>query len=345
LKQRRPDQRAIKARITLAHKSGRYRDATDVCRAILKVWDDAHRDLNNHWSHGTGKKSGNSPPDPMQTNPASALARYISGDTLQNLEGWQMVAAQVLNCSAEDFLEPQTEEESRTQPGQKGFVPMPSGHLALQHLANIEVARPMPRNGANRAVPPTHLEQDLAVSSRLIFNTLRNEPIFDEDGLEIGLAELELYTAFIVVEMSAQKFSLIDAMGADGEVVKGNLRIRYLGHANQTVLFEVSHADRSKTLAGVAQVIDELVRIRSNFDVDDIIAVGFDQNALNPTDFRFFNVGQPQLDSSMGPMRRAVMTEVFRRGLAGPFSHESKGEIRYAAIRQFMRGLEDEDLQ
>ncbi len=202
-----------------------FRERNDVARAIFFAWKTTHLSKIDPWFHGNAKKKNHHPPNPEQLNPYSALTN-IAKDGIQNYHGWE-IAANVLGVDIADILQKKPFGNEAISSIGVGMVP---GDFPLDRLANIDVFKPNPRGGMNLVSLEADKRQTLSFDVRAIFNTIRNEPLYDADGQLIATADMELDYAYLIVQLSDPTAVLKRGTGVDGgRVAVGKFWISYLG--------------------------------------------------------------------------------------------------------------------
>ncbi|TCM48315.1 hypothetical protein C8J36_11412 [Rhizobium sp. PP-F2F-G48] len=335
-----PDAEAIKRAISEAiHERHLFVDRHDAARAVFSKWRQVHTDPCDSWRHGTGKKANALPPDPDQTNPYSSFQRYMTGRAPQNLRGWEMVA-DLLEKRVEEILHPGGRMETMVAASIKPFgAVMSPGDLPLANLATVEVIRPQPRQGANAVSADSERRQAIALTARAIFNTIRREEFCAPDGSLIAVADMELRHAYLIVRVSDPSVAVLSGIGTEGKVVFQSIEISYLGTESELVVFEVAPTDKTKTLAGTVQRLEDLVELQGRFTDQDYIGAAIDKNGIQLVNVEFEgNIAK----SDERPISLALKQQLLARGIQLTNAGSSTDERRVTARRYFMRSVIDE---
>ena len=328
----KPKTEIIEAKITDAITQGRFRDRTEFAVRVFTVWQEAHQDPSTDWKHGTGKRSGSKAPSPDQQNPHASLGRYVTGSTPQNKRGWELFA-QLLQCNVNHLVDVEVDGPLFIPPsvGEPIFVSN-NGDLALRKLANIENLGLSPRDANFVSRSPEAL-QTVRISGRLLFNSILNETIFDVDGTEIAVADLELRNAYVILSLSDPDAKLINSAGFLGQERQDGIRLSYHGQNNGKIVVEVASDTQGASLSGSVANIDNLFEVKGKFCSDDSISVGFDRNSILSK-----NVHRQTLSSLETPerrLRRAIENQLIERGIAEAVFSDNENDIVLTVRRRF----------
>ena len=315
-----------------------FKKRNDVAQAIFEAWETAHLCDSDPWVHGNGKKSNQKPPKSEQGNAYSVLLGIMTNGT-QNYHGWE-IAAKILGVDIADLLQKKPLENRMITSTGVGMVP---GDFPLDRLANIDVSKPNPRDGMNSVSLEAGKRRTLSFDVRAIFNTIRNEPLYDADGQLIAIADMELDYAYLIVQLDDPTAELKRGMGVDGgRVAVGKFWISYLGTSEGVVQFEVMPREPSNTLAGASENLQELAELDACFSIDDSIGAAFDANALRPKRIRYEESTEEASSRKQQPLLLALKQQVLARGISLAARGGEGNGRKLAARRFFMKGLGNE---
>ncbi|TQM92415.1 hypothetical protein [Roseinatronobacter monicus] len=336
----------------LTNEGYHYTTKESIAYAILQRWHAEHHDAGSGWTHGIGKKAG-PPPDPSRENRHAAWARYYAdnGSTPQNIGGWRM-AAEVLGIEVEKIVTFSDSSPSKPDDFPTVYPRMP-GETPLFELANLDVAEPYPIKGANVVFAEDDRRQDIGLSARPTFGTLRDEELSDPDGNLLAVADLEVTYANLIVHTADEHMSLLGGIGIDGEEERAGLICRYNGPGqdDKKIHFEVRLAEskdesqptrlRRDTLAGMSVELSNIVELRGKFTQDDWIGIGIKTGAIQIVSFEFLAPSEENTQNVYS-FKSQVKRQVLKRGLELDENDGSHRRIRLASQKYFMKRIFDE---
>lgn len=334
-----PKTEAIKARMEiLVAERSRFSSRNELAEAIFEKWRASHYDDIDGWTHGLGKKANVKPPEPKFEDCYAGFSKYISGQSGQNLRGWEMVA-EVLGVRVSEIVEISSEEdEGETSPIGKFGALLTPGELPLSKLANLDVFAPEPLEGANRVHPEPESRQAIALSARAIFNSIRDEEFTTPEGVLVAQADIELSYAYLVVHVSDPKIEVLNCFAMTGRQNLGDIQISYMGTEENCVVFEITPRQKGASLSGIAQFVEKLVEFHGCFLRSDYLGAAFDSNGVRLQNLRLAPTSGAS-DPVKRPITLSMKEQIIRRGIALSERAQNKDRKLLAVKRFFMESV------